>query len=51
MKATKIEFKAIILQSNKNMDAAYIKIPFDIKEKFGKARVKVIATFDEIEYS
>ena len=33
-----------------DIDGAYIEVPFDIKKEFGKRRVKVIATFDEIEY-
>lgn len=31
------EFDAIILQ-NKDMDAAYVEVPFDIKALFGKGR-------------
>jgi hypothetical protein len=32
------------------IDGAYIEIPFDVKEIFGKGRVPVIATFDGVEY-
>jgi len=39
------EFEAKILKSP-DMDAAYIEIPFDVKEAFGKGRVPVHATFD-----
>lgn len=43
------EFKARIIQ-NKNMDAAYIIVPFDIKEIYGKGRLSVHATFDGEPY-
>lgn len=29
-----------------DIDGAYVEIPFDIREEFGKGRVKVHATFD-----
>ncbi|MFV0520040.1 MAG: DUF1905 domain-containing protein [Lachnospirales bacterium] len=29
---------------------AYVKFPFDVREEFGKGRVKVNATFDGVEY-
>jgi hypothetical protein len=32
------------------IDGAYIEIPFDIREEFGKGRVKVHATFDNEPY-
>ena len=34
-----------------DLDGAYIEIPFDIKERFGKGRLKVRATFDGEPYS
>ena len=43
------EFEAKIIK-NPDMDAAYIEIPFDVKEAFGKARVPVHATFDGEPY-
>ena len=43
------EFSAIILQ-NEDMDAAYVEVPFDIKELFGKGRLSVHATFDGVPY-
>lgn len=43
------EFDAIIFQ-NEDMDAAYVEVPFDIKELFGKGRLSVHATFDGIPY-
>ncbi len=33
-----------------DMDAAYIVFPYDIREEFGKGRVKVHATFDGESY-
>lgn len=43
------KFKAII-QKNPEMDAGYIIFPYDIKEEFGKGRVKVHTKFDGIDY-
>jgi len=39
------EFDAVIIKAP-DMDAAYIEIPFDVKEVFGKARAPVRATFN-----
>jgi Domain of unknown function (DUF1905)/Bacteriocin-protection, YdeI or OmpD-Associated len=50
MSNNKIEFTAKIIQAKPNMDAAYVKIPFDVKATFGKLRVKVKATFNGVEY-
>ena len=44
-----LEFDAVILQ-NEGMDAAYVEVPFDIKELFGKGRLLVHATFDGVPY-
>lgn len=33
-----------------DIDGAYIEFPFDVKEEFGKGRVKVSATFDGEPY-
>ena len=43
------EFEAVI---NKvpDIDGAYIEFPFDVREEFGKGRVKVHATFDGEPY-
>lgn len=35
---------------NPEMDAAYVEIPFDVWEEFGKGRVAVHATFDGEPY-
>ena len=45
MKREIYEFDAVI-QKAPDMDAAYIEIPFDVKEAFNKARVPVRAYFD-----
>ena len=44
-----LEFDAVILQ-NENMDAAYVEVPFDIKAMFGKVRLLVHATFDNVSH-
>lgn len=33
-----------------DIDGAYVEIPFDVKETFGKGRVPVHATFDGVPY-
>jgi len=43
------EFDAIILKVP-DIDGAYIEIPFDVQQEFGKGRVKVHATFDGVPY-
>jgi len=45
-----LKFTAKILQ-NGTMDAAYIEVPYDIKEIYGKGRLPVHATFDDEPYS
>lgn len=45
-----LKFKAPLIQ-NGNMDAAYVEVPYDIKEIFGKGRLLVHATFDGCPYS
>lgn len=42
-------FKAELLQ-NDNMDAGYIKIPFDVEGEYGAKRVKVKALLNGVEY-
>ena len=44
-----LKFSATILQ-NENMDAAYVEVPYDIKELLGKGRLLVNATFDGVPY-
>jgi len=43
------EFEAKI-KKVPDMDGAYIKFPFDIRDEFGKGRVKVHAEFDNEPY-
>ncbi len=43
------QFNAVIRQ-NGYMDASYIIFPYNIREEFGKGRVKVHATFDGAPY-
>lgn len=43
-------FDAVIMR-NGDMDAAYVEVPFDIKQLFGKGRLLVNATFDGVPYS
>lgn len=44
-----LEFNAVLMKKP-DMDAAYVEIPFDVKEIFGKSRVLVHATFDGEPY-
>lgn len=43
------EFEAEI-KKVPDIDGAYVEFPYDVKEEFGKGRVKVRATFDGYEY-
>mgnify|MGYP001111769783 FL=1 len=43
------EFDAEILKVP-DIDGAYIEFPYDVREEFGKGRVKVYATFDGEPY-
>lgn len=43
------DFEAII-QKVPDIDGAYIMVPFDIKDEFGKGRLPVHATFDGAPY-
>lgn len=43
------EFDAVIIKVP-DIDGAYIEFPYDVKEEFGKGRVKVHATFDGEPY-
>lgn len=42
-------FEATIIQ-NEDIDAAYVEVPFDIRERYGKGRLLVNATFDGVPY-
>lgn len=50
MNKKEFAFDAVI-QKAPDMDGAYVKIPFDVKAKFGKGRVKVHAAFDGVLYN
>lgn len=39
-----------IIKKVPDIDGAYVEIPFDVKEEFGKGRVLVHATFDGEPY-
>lgn len=43
------EFDAVI-KKVAEINGAYVEIPFDVKEEFGKGRVKVVATFEGEPY-
>lgn len=49
MNTKKYEFEAVI-KKVPDQDGAYVEIPFDVKEEFGKGRVPVHATFDGYPY-
>ena len=42
-------FDAILKKVN-GIDGAYVEIPFDVKQEFGKGCVPVVATFDGERY-
>ncbi len=43
------EYEATV-QKVPGIDGAYVEFPYDVKEEFGKGRVKVRATFDGEPY-
>lgn len=43
------EFEAV-LQKVPDIDGAYVEFPFDVREEFGKGRIKVSAEFDGVSY-
>ena len=49
MNLKKYEFTAVI-KKVPDLDGAYVEIPFDVKQEFGKGRVLVHATFDGEPY-
>lgn len=46
----KYEFDAVINESEIGKGGAYVIFPYDIRQEFGKGRVKVHATFDGVPY-
>jgi len=49
MESKLYEFKAKI-KKDPDIDAAYIEFPYDVRKEFGRGRVFVKATFDDVEY-
>ena len=49
MTPRKYEFDAV-LKKVPDIDGAYVEFPFDVREEFGKGRVKVHALFDGVPY-
>jgi len=44
------EYEAVIQSSEVGKGGAYVVFPYDVREEFGKGRVKVRATFDGEPY-
>ncbi len=40
----------VTIERSGDMDAAYVRVPIDIKKEYGKGRLKVQATFDGEPY-
>lgn len=49
MNPKKYEFQAVI-KKVPDINGAYIEFPYDVREEFGKGRVKVNAAFDGAPY-
>ena len=49
MNPKRYTFEAV-LQKVPDIDGAYVEIPFDVRKKFGKGRVKISAAFDGVPY-
>lgn len=49
MDGTVYAFDAVI-RKVPDLDGAYVEIPFDVRQVFGRGRVKVHATFDGAPY-
>jgi len=45
------EYDAELMASEVGKGGAYVRFPYDIREEFGKGRVKVHATFDGEPYN
>lgn len=43
------KFEAVI-EPVPDKGGAFVRVPFDIREEFGKGRVKVLAEFDGVPY-
>jgi hypothetical protein len=44
------EYEALIKSSDIGKGGAYVPFPYDVRDEFGKGRVKVRATFDGVQY-
>ena len=44
------EYDAVIMSSESGRGGAYVPFPYNVREEFGKGRVKVHATFDGVAY-
>ena len=40
----------VVIKKVPDIDGAYIEFPYDVREEFGKGRVKVHAEFDGVPY-
>lgn len=49
MRTKKYAFHAVI-RKVPDLDGAYVEFPYDVRDVFGKGRVKVNATFDGVSY-
>ncbi len=49
MNEKKYEFDGVIMKVP-DIDGAFVEFPYDVKNEFGKGRVKVHAVFDGVEY-
>ena len=49
MNEKKYEFDAVI-KKVPDIDGAYVEFPFDVRQEFGRGRVKVHALFDGAAY-
>ena len=49
MPGKRYAFDAVI-QKVPDLDGAYVEFPYDVRQEFGRGRVKVHATFDGIPY-
>lgn len=49
MNKKKYQFQAVI-KKVPDIDGAYVEFPYDVRQEFGKGRVKVNATFDGVSY-
>lgn len=43
------KYESVIVEAE-GKGGAFVKFPYDVRDEFGKGRVKVFATFDGVEY-